>query len=152
MSAATKWIGAASISAEPDRCLTTHRVTGVVTPSTIGVLVNYARRDAAPARVMSYVEAVIAIESDKLFACAWREGWEPLEAPVALLVRPDQLSACSEYVRVALSRGIVRAAFTSIEDARAWASEQAEVQAYWVRAYQRATASEGLRSKSIGER
>lgn len=154
MTSEKKWVGLASISTVVDRRIGVHRVSGVVTPNSIAGLVQHARRDPSPVMVVSYVEAAIAIEPDKMFSYAWRSGEEaaPMEAPAALVVRPDQLALFRQYAQTALHSGILRAAFTSTDEARSWASEQAAVQEQWYRAYRQAIARGELPRKSSGGR
>lgn len=147
----TKTIGLASIRTKPDADIASHYVGGVVTPRNIGGLVTSACEVQSLAMVVSYESAVVAIQPDAMFASAWRPGGRTftLEQPAALVVRPDQLSVFREYARTALSHGVIRAAFTSAEQAFRWAAEQAEVQAHLIEAVRRLKASEeSLRTSS----
>lgn len=139
-----------SISTSAEAGYSFYSVTGVVTPRSIGQLVDYACSKADAAMVVSYENAVIAIEPDELFSYAWaqRDPAHPMEAPAALVVRLDQLSLFRQYADAALQNGLIRATFTARDEACAWAAQQAVVQEQWLRAHQLMTTNEEWRRKS----
>lgn len=82
-------------------------------------------------QVVSYAEAQVSMTPDVLFAAAVLA--DAASTPTAFLVSPAQLSTFREYSLLYASRGVLKVAFTSMEEAQRWAARQAHIREYWAR-------------------
>lgn len=108
-------------------------VQGQVTPAMVTEIIASEQAWAAVrlAQVISYSEAKIKLTSDELLAAADRAP--VCDTPTALVVAPAQFAAFRDYTQVHADRGVMKAAFTTLEAARRWAADQARVRESWGR-------------------
>lgn len=113
--------------------IVTAMVGGVVTAAAATKIIagagGWAPRRLA--QVVSYTDARVEITPDVLFAAAVLA--DPASTPTALLVAPAQLSTFREYSLLYANRGVLKVAFTRMEDAQRWAARQAHIREYWAR-------------------
>lgn len=109
------------------------KVAGEVTEAAAARIIGDSRKWAPRpmAQVVSYQGARVRICADTLFKVA--QLAHPADTPTALVVPGDQLEMFRVYVRMHIDRGVLKAVFTSAEEARLWAGRQAAVREYWQR-------------------
>ena len=123
----------ATVIAAVDRGLVVATVEGVITPAVATEIIS-GSEGWAPVRlaqVVSYEMASVEMTAACLFAAASRARQGG--TPTALVVDEEQLEMFAEYARMHTDRGILKAAFTSVEKAHRWAAQQARVTEYWGR-------------------
>ncbi len=108
-------------------------VQGVVTPKTAQSIIADAARwgGGRMAQVVRYDAARVELSADQLLAAALRA--QASDVPAAFVVQPDQLRLFRQYSQMNLDRGVMKAAFTRVEDAESWAVDQMRVRARWQR-------------------
>jgi hypothetical protein len=108
-------------------------VEGVVTPKTAQSIIADAARwgEDRMAQVVRYDAARVELSADQLLAAALRA--RASDVPAAFVVQPDQLRLFRQYAQMNLDRGVMKAAFTRVEDAESWAVDQMRVRAHWQR-------------------
>jgi hypothetical protein len=82
------------------------------------------------AKVVDYSRARLMLTADSLYGASFaaRPGQDE---PAAFIVQPDQLALFKRYAAMCAERGVLKAAFTRVDQALGWAAEQAQVQRYW---------------------
>ena len=108
------------------------RVTGLVTISTAGQIMQDEARwigGQQLAQIIDCSAAGVAIAANDLLATAQRklDGGGP---PTVFIVSRDQLPLFDRYTDLALSCGVLKAAFSSERDAQEWAQMAAKVHQY----------------------
>ena len=125
--------GAASAVVTSDSGVTVARVSGVVTAASAGDLIARisarARLGGALANVVFYDSALMAVTHDRLLAASRVSSGS---TPTAIVASADQMPMFTSYAAAAMGAGILKAAFATEAEARRWASQQAEVRAYWL--------------------
>jgi hypothetical protein len=113
--------------------IVTAAVGGLVTASAATKIIAGAGGWATQrlVQVVSYAEASVEMTPDVLFAAAVLA--KPSTTPTALVVAPSQLSTFREYSLLYADRGVLKVAFTRMEEAQRWAARQAQVREYWAR-------------------
>lgn len=106
-------------------------VRGLVNPrSAQSIIADAAQWGAGRlAQVVRYDEARVELSADELLAAALRA--RASDVPAAFVVRPDHLRLFRQYAQMNLDRGVMKAAFTRVEDAEGWAVDQLRVRAHW---------------------
>lgn len=113
------------------------RVRGIVTPTSAGKIIadssSWCGRLGAPlATVVDYQDAAMAIQTDALLKAAgsaYRQGAGL--AATALVVSADHAAMFRDYAQLSADRGVLKAVFSSLEDAQRWAARQALVAESW---------------------
>ena len=131
----TNVYGMSSVQAGAQGRVGVGKVFGVVTSAEARKILMDSPRwgDCRPlAHVADYRQATMAIEPAALLASAvhaQRHG--VILAPAALVVGPDQITLFSEYARASNAAGVLKAVFSTLDEALRWAARQALVREHW---------------------
>ena len=127
--------GTSSANCVTDGGLGVFQVRGLVSPVAAGGLMaandQWMRKLRLPGQLVDYSRSRLEIDETQLCGHARRviagDSRIGMGRPTALVVSPQDLPMWQRYCWLMAQCGVMRAAFTSQEDARRWAAEMAAI-------------------------